>query len=318
MVREYLRGAGFNWSSKPRKPAPPRMWHRPPLVTDLEISGLALQPHLALPVKTSADALVDIYERFIAGYLRKRRFHDTHSVDWLRKEAGITSLQARSLFTDPQEGKLRLGLHHNLIQFAALVHYNVESVLQRGPNTFKVTTLPDYYVFGVRDGELVSNQRRDLRVIPVAGLTSKEGDLQLAVRGKGERSESCILDVVADWADTQQRVLGADHLGLITALRVLWWRGTRHSFESIRALMFKSTSAEAWAKALAEASRHRSFEDPLDSLGQIMAPEFMNMRKFRSLFSQSHARGVKPSEATHGRWDETLMRLEAGFEDLAG
>jgi hypothetical protein len=223
------------------------------------------------------------------------------------------------LFTRPEAGALRLGLHHNLVQIAALVYYSTDAVLQQGPDTFKVTTLPDYYVFGVREGQLVTNQSRGHRHIPVRHLKTKGGELQSSARGRGERGESSILEIVHHWADKRRVTLGTDYEGLTVALRTLWWRTKHHRYSSLRNLSFKSTGDEAWQQALREARGHRGLEHPLRCMQEMLVPEFMSLRRFRTLFSnpQQH-RALPPSPATHRRWDEVLAGLEAGFEPRTG
>jgi hypothetical protein len=318
MVQDFLKGAGFDWRCVSGPAPSPMYWRRPPLVTDAELSGQPLMPHLAIPVKLRADGFVDIYERFIAGYVRRKTYHDTPSPAWLKKELGLAGQQARLMFTEPEFDQVRLGHHLNLVQFAALVHYNTESLVQRGSNTFKVTTLPDYYVFGVLDGQLVTNQTRPAKPIAVRFLHDEDGDLQNAARGEAEADEHpSILERVMQWAVSRREWMGAaDYQGLIVALRLLWWRSKRHAYESLRELTLRSHSDEAREKAFELARGHRNFEQPLESIQQILVPQFMGLKQFRLLFSNpQQQRKRRPTEATHRRWDTVLDKLELGIAD---
>lgn len=319
VLRELLKGAGFNWQACVSPEPRARAWLRPPLVTELSIGDRELMPHLAIPAKLEVDGLLDVYERFVSGYVRRRVFHDTDPVKWLRRELRMSGDQARSLFTPVTPGKQRLSLHLNLVQLAALVHYNVDSVVERGVDTFKVTTFPDYYVFGVKEGELLTNQKRQAPKISVNLLYSADGDLQNIARGVAQTREACLMERIYLWAELHRHRLGSDYEGLKMALRVLWWRGSAHRWDTLGYLTLKEHSNRAWLAALSEAAKYRQFEDPMASMQEIMVPQFMRLQRFRELFANAQQPRLKGFTARMcSKWDEVLYNLEIGMESVEG
>jgi hypothetical protein len=318
VLRDYLRGMGFDWRACTGEAPRPAPWSRPPLVTDLELAGRPLQPYIAAPCRLSAADMVDVYERFIAGYIQRRTFHDHAPNHWLRRQLRVEREHGRRLFTEIQPGSQRLSLHLNLVQVAALAHYNCPSALEEGPDTFKVTTLPDFYVFGVKEGELVTNSKRQAKKVPVRFLRSETGNLQTIARGWPGYGASGVAERILPWAKANRKKLGDDYEAVLMALSILYWRKKEDPFQALRDLTYRERTPKAWAAALKEAFRHREMADPAKSLMRIFVPQFMPADEFRQAFTNADAptAGVV-SEAMAQKWDRVLRDLEAEVKLLS-
>lgn len=316
LLRCTLEEVGFDWRAASAEPYAPVEWARPPLFTDMELRGSPLQPHLAVPVSRELEEIVDTYERFIAGYIRSSLFRSKGSDGWLAKELKMRRDSASMLFVPPGFNRQRLDLHLNLVQMAVLVQYNFETVLEQGPGTYKVTTVPDGYVFGVEDRALCSNLRRKVKTIKVAGLNT-DRLLRLARGEPVTPARPSLFDTIAKWAQARQVYFGDDYEPLRLALQTLWWRSAGVSPPTLEALKQLTSSKEALRMAVKEAARWRDHEEPLTALRLMLVPEFLNRRRFSELFGnpeQWSGRQITPELAN--RWDNALMEIDPGEDDL--
>lgn len=287
-------------------------WQRPPFHTGLVLAQRPLQEHLAVPCNRSVDDLVDIYERFIGGYVRGRKFGAQKPDFFIARSLGVHLLSARQLFVPPAEGRLRLDLHLMLVQFAQLVAYNHECEVEEGEDTFAVT-VAEGLQFGVRCGKLISNLRRQpRREIPVRFLRAEGGSLANIARGTPVMLDhGTAYDTVRYWLTREEAKLGMEAEPLQFALNLLWWRTAGVPLLSLQSLACAEGSDEALHEALQLARQFESFDDPLQALHDIFVPQFLSQPRFSKLFGsvyQTRAKGYSPRMKQ--KWLTALEELE--------
>jgi hypothetical protein len=314
---EHFSRAGFDYTAaraiEPRR----HSWPRPPLFTRLELGGEPLQRYLAVAAPHSADDLVDVYERFIAGYLYSRAEGRLErkvlpSGKYLRRELSIPFYPGRMLFADPGANRLRLDTHLNLVQFAALAAYNHGCHLEHGPDTFVAITVPDARVFGVRAGRLVSNLRKPRREIPVRFLSNPEGNLVDLPRPALERSAAAsAYDVLRQWLERNSERLGERGEALLLAVSILRWHRPSFPPTALGHLFGYERSGDALRAACESARGYDRFDEPLKQLKEIFTPLFASVSDFHELFGNPSQKLSKPLSAnTRLKWDQAINSLD--------
>lgn len=312
---EHFYDAGFDYRAAKAVKAEPCRWLRPPLYTRLKLAGEPMQPYLAVPVAGTPDALCDVYERFIGGFLYSKQLHDTDSDTWLAGALGLGRYEARCLFARPQFNHERLGLHQHLVQFAALVGYNHPASVEKGNETFVVVSERDGLQFGVRDGRLVSNLRRERRQIPVRFLASGTGSLADLTRGGYEsNARSTLLDTLWRWTAANRARLGDTADALQLGLTILWWRMPAGAAPGgLRLLLCAEQSRPALQSACGKARQYESFEDPITTLKGLFVPGFVKPKEFAEMFGDPHQRVTTPVPASiRQKWDQAINSLDPG------
>lgn len=282
------------------KKVKPRLWTRPPLYTHLTLLDEPLQPFLEVMVGRTLDEMVDVYEQFVAGYLVAKEF-DMDSTGWLGRMLGMSARDSRMLFA-PAEGR-RAHLFANLIQFAALVSYNVSSTRSTTADSFVVTTAYLGYRFGVRDGTFISNvnyaepqKQLDLRV-----YNGSLWDLPRTAAVKRKR-EITIHDQLSYWALQQPQ---AEEL--LLALRILWWR-SRTSSTARFEQMFKPEIVTPTAEAITAARVALDSDNPLDALREVFV--HMPIAEFIRRFASPYRKLKLPlSEEMRQKFEFSLSEL---------
>lgn len=316
---EHFTYAGFNYNAAREIEPRSHLWLRPPLFTGLELGSEPLQQHLAVPSPLSADALVDVYERFIAGYLytqaegrgeRKR----LPSGKYLRKELGLPFYRGRMLFADPRPGRKRLDAHLNLVQFAALAAYSHRCHIEHGPDTFVAITVPDARQFGVRAGRLVSNLKKPRREIPVRFLKNRAGNLVDLPRGEPEAfAGELAYDVLRQWLEQHRNRLGARGEALQLAVTLMRWSRPSLMPEPMRHLFGYERSQDALRAACSQARGYQRFDNPLVTLKELFVPHFVTAADFNDLFGQ---KGITPlAGGQRLEWDQAINSLDPGYEN---
>lgn len=313
---EHFYAAGFDYRAAKATKAQPCRWMRPPLYTRLKLAGEPMQPYLSVPVVGTPDALCDVYERFIGGFLYSKQLNDTDAGTWLHDALGLGRYEARCLFARPQFNYERLGLHQNLVQFAALVGYNHPASVEKGNETFVVTSEREGLQFGVRNGRLVSNLRRERRQIPVRFLASGTGNLADLSRGEYESTARAgLLDTLWRWTAANRARLGdlADALQL--GLTIVWWRSPPGwAPGGLRLLLCAEQSRTALSAACVTARQYDNFEDPVTTLKGLFVPGFVKPKEFAELFGDPHQRVTTPVPASiRQKWDQAINSLDPGY-----
>lgn len=312
---EGFRAAGFSYRSA-RGPEPkPQRWDRPPLFTDLLLAGQPLQEFLGVGTRLAVDELADVYERFIAGYLYSRRFHSQHSDEWLRRSCKLGYYEGHSLFTRP--AALRLGLHRNLMEFAALVAYNAPADIEHGKGTFTVFAVREGLKFGVSGGRLVTNLRRARRKITVCHPLSRvPRPCDLPRGSRAPLGQATFFDTLREWLERHEARLGTFGAALQLGLQILWWRVMPGTVPGrLRLLAAYEYSADALSAACEEARRYDSFDNPVQALKNLLHPTFMTMREFVEMFGDPHRKLTRPVPASiRQKWDQAINSLDPAYQ----
>jgi hypothetical protein len=337
LVYEQMREAGFDFGAARATDTRPCLWVRPPLLTELELGGKRLQPHLSVQLRRSPEDLVDIYERFVGGFIYTRaetkpfesplvatphirgagRPRSISSDRWFQRELVVKYHIARSLFVKPAPGALRLGLHMHLVQFAALVAYNHRCHLEHGESTFVAITVQEALQFGVRDGRLVSNLTSVRREIPVRGLANPQGRLVDLPRGEPElNDEPNLYDTARCWLEANRRRLGKTGQALELAVNILRWHSPRAVPGMLRLLVSFERSRKALTETCAEARGYERFDDPMTTLRTMFVPHFVTSSEFARLFGNPYYQVALPlSERVRQRWDQALNELDPHYNE---
>jgi len=316
MLRSSLEEIGFGFAQAIAEPPPvTAQWCRPPLFTSLVYRGEPLQPHLAVPVDIGIEDVVDVYERFIAGYIRRKKFKHTDTDAWFGRHLKIGVRAAAMVFVRPAFNRNRLDMHLNLVQFAALVQYNFECDVEVGADTYVVRVIPEGFEFGVRRGELVTNLGKDLPAIVVRGLHSPTGSLADIARGEPvDGVKPSLFDSIYAWLTQRREQLGLECEPLMFILQVLWARGMGMVPFALLGLKVRTRSREALRYALKDARQWRLYERPLVALHEILVPQFLGNREFSEYFGSPVAKknlNPVPPEVAR-RWDNALFELDPG------
>jgi hypothetical protein len=311
----HLREAGFSWKEAHER-APRRQRRMPPLFTDLRLGSEPLQVYLSLPVPGPVDALADVYERFITVYLISKAYIAEPPQEWLKRALALPRQLGESHFVEAVFHTHRLSLHLNLMEFAALAAYNHPVDVEHGPTTFAVTSRRTGLRFGVKDGQMISNMRRRRQTIPVRSLLVKEGRLVDIPRGRPRSWGAPLFDVLHAWVDRQAGRLGGLASALHLGLEILWARTPPGSLpHELRMLGTYERSREALVDACKEARRYEQFDDPVSTLKQLFAPEFIPVSEFIELFGHPDRRVMRPvPEAVRQRWDRAIDALDPRIE----
>jgi hypothetical protein len=319
LVRQYLRDLGFNWEAKAALRPDPYRWHRPPLFTALSLSGHPLQPHLAVPVKRDEDELLDTYERFVTGAIYLRSLYDKDIPLWFGRELGLHQNVTRLIFTPTEEGSKRRSYHFNLVQFAALVSYNVPCHISSTDSEFVVTSRLTGYKFGVKDGYAIVNMRRpyERRARDVFAYGYELVDIVHMDEG--------VLPMVPSMFDVVKAFLLQPHImrevgdewhALNLALNLLWWRRAGVYPKRLLDLTFKDSGVAALRSAVAEARAFEDYDDPLRALHAIFVPHLLSPGRFRRMFGDCYSvgRAVGVTPASRTKWARALDELDPGIE----
>lgn len=315
LLSEQLAAAGFDYKVAARLQPEPRPWPRPPLFTDLELAGVPLQGELGIRTKHSSDALVDIYERFIAGFFysqveRRCGRGKLLASRYLERELRLGRYPARMLFpgSSPKPGRQRLEQHLNLVQFAALVAYNHRCHIEHGPDTFVATTVPNARQFGVRGGKLVSNLPRERREIPVRFLDNPGGRLVDIARGEPIDMAPSPYDVMRDWLEGQGR-LGQLQEAMLLAVSILRWsRPLRETPAGLLRLFGYEYSSDALHEVCAHAREFEQFSDPYRTLKEMFAP-FIAKSDFVDLFG-ARPKVMPVPAGVRTKWVQAINSLD--------
>jgi hypothetical protein len=315
MLRHVLMDAGLTWDSLQEVEVTPCGWLRPPFYTPLQMQGIPLQPHVAVGVRRPVDFFADLYERFIAGFILQQAYA-TEPVKWLRAELGLTHKTSTYIFTPIKTSPLLrpTHLHLALVQFAALVSYNVECEIEETADTFCVTALSDGFVFGVREGALASNRRfRSLRARPLSRLRSSTGRLSDIARGRPVSGDfPGIFEACRAWAAANPN-LASDAKAIDLALRAVWWRTGGQGVGDLEKAAQLSRSKAALRIAVQQARQYMSYERPYDVLMDIFVPQHLSEGRFKGYFGYP-VKNVKPH--VQRRWEEAINELDPG-EDFS-
>jgi hypothetical protein len=311
-IRQALMDVGYGWEAGKTPTTSPYTWQRPPLTTEEVLLGIPLQQFLKIPVRLDIDELADIYEQFVAGAVRQRTLHRRRGAHhWLCRQLDMKAAAFRTLFVPLEFNAERLGLHLTLMQFAALVAYNVPCHIEQGPDTFAAVSEVEGYQFGVRNGQLVTNMPGLRPTIPVRGLYVADGNLQDIARGAAEMSETINLyDVTRHWLDLRAGDLGLDYEPFQLALSVSWWRTGGIFPELLWELTLRERSRQSLERALDEARAYDNYEAPLEVLRDIFVPQFITAQMFKRRFGNPESPVRMPLSAfTRRRWDEAIDEL---------
>lgn len=314
-VAEHLREAGCNWrTSAPARQemVPPVPWHRPPLFSDAMLGDEPIQDYLGVRCGLAVDQMLDVYERFIAGYLLTRNYADTDSVEWLRRELKLNWQMAKSLFTPASNAK---GWCLNLAQFAALVAYNHRTGIEHGSQTLVVTAPRSGARFGVQRGQPISNFDTHLYVGELPKTPGRDR-LAYGEMGEPDMSPGTLLDVIKTWL-----LLNAERVGpavgeaIYIGLHVLYWRSWSPAAPvELQMLVSYERSAEALAEACKDALRFDEFRDPYNRLKEIFTPHFLTQKDFSELFNP-HQRVTTPvPPGIRQKWERAIKSLLPGEE----
>ncbi len=332
LVAEHLKGVGFDYEASRTVEPRPCSWYRPPLVTDLKLSGAPLGEYLFVKVDRTVDELVDIYERFVAGFIYSRTEAKTEAMRrgerrgtrrrgmpsdrWLADALSIEYYMARTHFVRPVRGAERLGLHQNLVEFAALVAYNHPVHLEHGEDTFVAVSVRDGLSFGVRGGRLVSNLPRERRKIPVRGLANPGGRLVDLPRGMPEQTlEPLLYDTLRLWLEENQEKVGETAAALLLALTIMRWRSPYAIPGALRTLVSFERSRKALVQACAEARGFEHFDDPQKTLRELFVPHFITVQEFAEMFGNPYQRVALPlSDRTRQKWAQAINSLDPGYQ----
>jgi hypothetical protein len=213
-------------------------------------------------------------------------------------------------------GERRLGLHLNLIEFAALVAYNNTVHFEHSPDTFTVFTVKEGLKFGVSGGRLVSNLRRARREIPCRGLKVMPRLIGYDRREHEPLEEASLFDVLRGWLDRHSERLGEFGKALGLGLQSLWWRVPPGVVPGrLRLLAAYEYSAEALSAACEQARRYDSFDGPIAILKELFHPKFVTMREFAEMFGDPHRRVTTPVPASvRQKWDQAINSLDPGYQ----
>jgi hypothetical protein len=313
VIAQQFREAGFNWRAYERIKPRPGVWIRPPLFSTLLMGAQQMQGYLAIPTHLGADELLDIYERFISGFMYSKNYWDADADQWLRRELRMQYPIARSLFTPSNVGRLRAAHHAHLVQFAALVSYNYSVDFEHGPDTFVARLTRNAAQFGVREGKLVSNAAGKWgREVTPARLAGGHDALVHAVRGEAEVFAGTLFEVMRAWLDENAPRLGELGQALGLGLRILRWRSPGVPVEFWK-LVSREFSTEALAAACGDARHFNYQRDPFNFLKELFTPHFISLGDFADLFGHPHQRVTTPVSPTlRQKWERAINSLDPG------
>jgi hypothetical protein len=314
-------------------PTHPCVWARPPLFSDLMLDDVPMQTHLNIPTTLRVDDLEHLYDEFISGFLYSKQRSVKRdekgnviggpqpSDVWLQKELKLPTTVAGSLFTRAETPKERLGLHMNLVQFAALVAYNNRpSSIERGPETFvvNVSTATAGFSFGVRDGRLVSNLKVQRREIPCRGLFCRDGLENLHYGEMGRSEEPNLLDTMKTWAAQQTPRLGDRGRAMHLGVQILWWRSFGRNVPGrLQLLTSPDHSTQALIEACEQARGYADYERPQFILRSIFAP-FFRVADLDQMFGETWREIPTPiPERVRQRWDWAINSIDPAFSGTA-
>lgn len=314
-LADLFREVGFNWRAYERIKPRPAVWVRPPLFTDLCLGAQDMQGYLGVQVRLGIDEMLDVYERFISGYLYTKNYWDVEADQWLRRQLNMLPAVARSLFTPSKVGSLRTAHQANLVQLAAVVAYNYQVDYEHGPDSFVVRALRNAAEFGVRDGRVVSNAALKWgHRMPSVKLGKGHNKLVLAVRGEGEVFPATLFEVMRAWLEENTERLGERGRAMGLGLQILRWRMPTAPAKFWR-LVSREFGKEALASACRDARHFDEHHDPIIFLREIFTPHFITPSDFADLFGNPHQRVTTPvPQALRQKWGRAINSLDPGKE----
>lgn len=317
LVHSHLKGAGFSPDYVVTTPKP-GLWKRPPFFTSLRLGDEALQPHAAIRLELDLDDVVDVYERFLGGYVFGKSLRGRAPVKWLGEALDLSTYAARHIFTPIVAGHARLSLQLNAVQLAALVTYNHDTDIDESPDTFAVRV--GGFDFGVEGGLVLTNLRS--RLVPAAtlrGLPARVQNLSYWARGQGRMPASpSTFDMCRRWMLQNQDALNAisgpdTYTAMDAALEILWWRNSGHWPGRLKELTYAETSDRYLHAACEEARGFETFDRPLRGLAEIFTPQFMTSREFTERFGNVHQPLAFPlSNRVKNKWRAAIEDLDPG------
>lgn len=316
LVRAHLKRAGFE-PDDARARVKPCVWHRPPLFTEMELAGEPLQRHLVTRIHLDIEDTVDVYERFLGGFLYSSTLREAGSVRWLGRALDLSLYAAKHVFPAPQPGKARLGLHLHAVQLAALVAYNFDATVEQSPDTFAVEV--GDFVFGIQDGQVLSNLNQRPRARTVKGLRApQDGNLSSIARGMARLpTTTSSFDACRRWIASHREELNAagpdTDIAVDMALEILWWRYAGHFPSRLQELRFNESSDKYLHLACEQAREFEHFARPMIGLYEIFVPQFLSRREFTGHFG-NHCQplAVPLSNRMKAKWEAAIEDLDPG------
>lgn len=313
ILRYHFGELGFDAAEARLVDPTPVLWSRPPLFTELMLSGRDVQEYLRVTTPLAVDTMADLYERFIAMYLYRRP--KPTSDRWWRRQLGWGGTQTSALFSRPGFNQEGLGRHVNLIEFAAFVAYNFKVYTRHAHNTFEVVDARLGFRFGVEEGRLITNLGVQRRGIPVRGLEAWPRLVGIQRGELAEAAEGNLYDVLWRWLQPRRRRLGAMADAMCVCLQALRWSHPRRVPGTLRLVASPETSRAALQDACDRARGYGQFDNPITKLKELFHPHFLTRTEFAGLFGSPYQRVATPlPDKVRQKWDQAIDSLDPGHQ----